>query len=462
MSYSANKLLATAAAEVGYIEKKSNSQLDNKTANAGNGDFTKYARDLYNAGYYNGNKLGVAWCDVFNDWCHYMAAGADKTIAESVTYQTGTEDGAGCEGSLRNYRNKKQFFTSPLPGDQLFIKDIEEPDDPTKSSHTGIVYKVDNVKKIFYSIEGNSTYGVTDISELKDSPYTKAQWTAKTQGVYYKCYSFYDDTILGFGRPAYSASTSIQNVFNANTDAVQSATEHNFFTTTLTAVSSSTATIKIATSKSGSYNWSYTLTNLLTNVDIADNISIAASVLNKVELSNLTPNTPYSFTVTAQSNTLDSKQQLFFCTNQPTLGSISDLSASFSDNVLKDANCQLAFTLPSSLKKHSTYGYRINLLLNGRIVSYEDITANSLSNKVVKNINFTKLTTTVSDFTLNYGDSVQIGIQTWASEGSGTKKLTGILSSTQPVFINTASKVIKDIFITSLNNIKTVLWLNNS
>lgn len=33
-------------AEVGYLEKASNEQLDDKTANAGKKNFTKYARDM--------------------------------------------------------------------------------------------------------------------------------------------------------------------------------------------------------------------------------------------------------------------------------------------------------------------------------------------------------------------------------------------------------------------------------
>ena len=35
-----------ALAEVGYLEKASNEQLDDKTANAGKKNFTKYARDM--------------------------------------------------------------------------------------------------------------------------------------------------------------------------------------------------------------------------------------------------------------------------------------------------------------------------------------------------------------------------------------------------------------------------------
>ena len=56
------KLLKTALAEDGYLEKKSNSQLDDKTANAGYNNWNKYARDLDLMGIYNGKKNGYAWC----------------------------------------------------------------------------------------------------------------------------------------------------------------------------------------------------------------------------------------------------------------------------------------------------------------------------------------------------------------------------------------------------------------
>ena len=47
IGYTAKKLIAIAEAEVGYLEKASNSDLDSKTANAGYNNWTKYARDLY-------------------------------------------------------------------------------------------------------------------------------------------------------------------------------------------------------------------------------------------------------------------------------------------------------------------------------------------------------------------------------------------------------------------------------
>lgn len=141
------KLLEIALAEKGYLEKASNSQLDDKTANAGSKNYTKYASDLKAAGYYNGNKNGYAWCDVFVDWCFFMLCGKDKAKAEAMTCQTGTL-GAGVKYSAQYYMNKGRYFESdPKPGDQIFFyKD-------GTWTHTGIVKEVKNGN--VYTIEGN-------------------------------------------------------------------------------------------------------------------------------------------------------------------------------------------------------------------------------------------------------------------------------------------------------------------
>ena len=59
------KILKIANEEVGYLEKASNEELDDKTANAGDRNFTKYARDMDNLHIYNGIKQGYAWCNIF-------------------------------------------------------------------------------------------------------------------------------------------------------------------------------------------------------------------------------------------------------------------------------------------------------------------------------------------------------------------------------------------------------------
>lgn len=186
-SCTAQRLLEIAAAEIGYKEKASNSNLDDKTANAGANNWTKYARDLYAAGYYNGNKNGFAWCDVFVDWCFYQLAGCDAKKAQEVECQTGPL-GAGCKYSLEYYQKQGRFFTTnPQPGDQIFFKS------DGSISHTGIVESVNG--STIVTIEGNASDQVKRINRKMGDGYT-----------------------YGFGRPKFDAAGSSSNTGNAQTN----------------------------------------------------------------------------------------------------------------------------------------------------------------------------------------------------------------------------------------------------
>jgi hypothetical protein len=182
MSYTASELVAIARAEVGYLEKKTNANLDSKTGNAGSGNYTKYARDLHGAGYYQANKNGYEWCEVFNDWCHWIASGKDPKLAQAVIYQTGLY-GAGCTWSANCYRKAGRWFDTPKVGDQVYFG--------TKGneSHTGIVSKVENGR--VYTIEGN-TSGASGV-------------IANGGGVCEKSYPLGYAKIAGYGRPNYEA-----------------------------------------------------------------------------------------------------------------------------------------------------------------------------------------------------------------------------------------------------------------
>ena len=126
-------IVTIALAEVGYREKASNAALDDKTANAGAANWTKYARDLAAAGYYNGNKNGYAWCDVFVDWCFFKAYGAVE--GQRIQCQTGPL-GAGCIYSAQYYQQKGRYDRNPKVGDQVFFQSGGE------IGHTGIVVEV--------------------------------------------------------------------------------------------------------------------------------------------------------------------------------------------------------------------------------------------------------------------------------------------------------------------------------
>lgn len=139
------RLISIARAEIGYHEKATNADLDNPTSNPGNANWTKYARDLYNAGYYNGNKNGFAWCDVFVDWCFYKAFGKQ---GQDVQCQAG-ELGAACCYSAAYYKAQGRYDNIPKVGDQVFFQQ------GGTLTHTGIV--TDVLPDQIATIEGNSS-----------------------------------------------------------------------------------------------------------------------------------------------------------------------------------------------------------------------------------------------------------------------------------------------------------------
>ena len=67
------KVILIAKNEIGYLEKKSNSQLDSKTANAGSNNYTKYWRDI------KPSYQGQPWCAAFVSWCFMKAFGQEKS-----------------------------------------------------------------------------------------------------------------------------------------------------------------------------------------------------------------------------------------------------------------------------------------------------------------------------------------------------------------------------------------------
>lgn len=175
MLRTAEQLVKIAMAEVGYKEKATNAQLDDKTANAGKGNYTKYARDLREAGYYNGNKNGYDWCDVFVDWCFYQLCGKDAAEAQKLQYQTG-ELGASCTWSSRYYTNAGRWRTEPEVGDQVFFQS------GGSLYHTGIV--VDVADGIVTTVEGNYSEQVSVCT-----------------------YQVTDKRLAGYGRPKYDEAT---------------------------------------------------------------------------------------------------------------------------------------------------------------------------------------------------------------------------------------------------------------
>lgn len=128
------KVIKIAKNEIGYLEKKSNSQLDSKTANAGSNNYTKYWRDV------KSSYQGQPWCAAFVSWCFMKAFGLNKA-----------------KKLLKHW----PYVYCPTLG-QLFTKnanpkvgDIVIFYHGGTFTHTGIVTAVNGDR--FYTIEGNTS-----------------------------------------------------------------------------------------------------------------------------------------------------------------------------------------------------------------------------------------------------------------------------------------------------------------
>ena len=136
-----NAIINIALAEVGYLEKATNANLDDKTANAGSNNYTKYWRDIYPA------YQGQPWCACFVTWVFVIAFG--KAMAQKL---------------LKHYPyvycpTMADLFTlnaNPKVGDIVIFKHNGV------FTHTGIVIKVSGDH--FWTVERNTSGGSTIIA----------------------------------------------------------------------------------------------------------------------------------------------------------------------------------------------------------------------------------------------------------------------------------------------------------
>lgn len=176
-------VIAVAIGELGYKEKRSNSDLDEKEANAGSANFTKYARDFDEKwpNFFNGKKQSFAWCAVFVCWVFREAYGYENALRLLCLPERNA--GAGCTYALGYFRAAGQFHQyDPQRGDQIFFGTSL-----SNSTHTGLVEKVEG--GYVYTIEGNSSDQVCR-----------------------RRYSLSDSHILGYGRPAYDSIAASEPV----------------------------------------------------------------------------------------------------------------------------------------------------------------------------------------------------------------------------------------------------------
>lgn len=169
-----DKVIEVARGEVGYLEKRSNKNLDAKTANVGRANYTKYGKWIGANGDY--------WCASFISWLFNQAYG--QALGKQLLCGSYS---AACETIRQNFKKKKQyhtFMTGAKPGDVIFFKGTRH----SGANHIGLIIKVVDGK--IYTIEGN-TSGASGVVD-------------NGGGVARKTYKTIETKILGYGRPDYS------------------------------------------------------------------------------------------------------------------------------------------------------------------------------------------------------------------------------------------------------------------
>nr|DAR24238.1 MAG TPA: peptidase [Caudoviricetes sp.] len=131
-------VLKVAEGEVGYHEKASSSQLDDKTANPGANNYTKYGA------WYGLNGPGAPWCAMFVAWCCSKAG-----VSTSVVPKTASVSEFTSFAKSHNQFHSKGSYT-PQPGDIIIYGS-------GGGDHTGLVYGTDGTNVI--TIEGNTSGG---------------------------------------------------------------------------------------------------------------------------------------------------------------------------------------------------------------------------------------------------------------------------------------------------------------
>ena len=142
ISKAINKLIEEAVKEIGYLEKKSNKDLDSKTGNAGSANFTKYWRDVAPS------LQGSYWCACFISWIFMTAFGLEKAKKLLLHWPYIT-----CQAAYEEFKAVGRCFTKPKAGDIVVFWNGH------RMHHTGLVISVSGTT--FTTIEGNTSGGNT-------------------------------------------------------------------------------------------------------------------------------------------------------------------------------------------------------------------------------------------------------------------------------------------------------------
>lgn len=181
--FSVQPIINWAENERNYTEKDSLTDLDNKTKNAGDDNYTKYSQEVDALGVFSAQVQGQPWCATWVTDGFINTYGVDKGL--DMLCQPSKNSNAACCGDAAEYYQKAgRWYTSPQVGDQVFFKTTKY-----QYAHTGIVTEVTDTEVT--TIEGNTSSEKGVVSN--GGAVTKKHYPVGYSG------------FKGFGRPKYEA-----------------------------------------------------------------------------------------------------------------------------------------------------------------------------------------------------------------------------------------------------------------
>ena len=181
--FSVQPIINWAENERNYIEKDSLSDLDDKTNNIGDDNYTKYSQEVDALGVFSAQVQGQPWCATWVTDGFINTYGIDKGL--DMLCQPSKNSNAACCGDAAEYYQKAgRWYTSPQVGDQVFFKTTKY-----QYAHTGIVTEVTDTEVT--TIEGNTSSEKGVVSN--GGAVTKKHYPVGYSG------------FKGFGRPKYEA-----------------------------------------------------------------------------------------------------------------------------------------------------------------------------------------------------------------------------------------------------------------
>ena len=181
--FSVKPIINWAENERNYTEKDSLTDLDDKTKNAGDDNYTKYSQEVDALGVFSTQVQGQPWCATWITDGFINTYGVDKGL--DMLCQPNKNSNAACCGDAAEYYQKAgRWYTSPQVGDQVFFKTTKY-----QYAHTGIVTEVTSTEVT--TIEGNTSSEKGVVSN--GGAVTKKHYPVGYSG------------FKGFGRPKYEA-----------------------------------------------------------------------------------------------------------------------------------------------------------------------------------------------------------------------------------------------------------------